>query len=209
MAGQKVSWTREVLNNQPARGFVYAMLAIMAMLLTGCNDRRSPNQSRISDLNGERVDPFQAIDAKAIVFIFVSTDCPISNRYAPEVQRLDASFGSKGVKFWLVYPNRDESVAAIRKHTREYRYSLGVLRDPKHLLVKRALVQVTPEAAVFGPNGRLIYHGRIDNQYADFGKQRPAATERDLEEVLEAVLAGKAVRRATTTAIGCSIPNAQ
>ena len=205
----RLFWTRELLNITPARGVVLAILAALAMLLMGCGDQRSPNQLRISDLNGERVDPFQAIDAKAIVFIFVSTDCPISNRYAPEVRRLNSDFATKGVKFWLVYPNRDESLAAIRKHTTEYEFPLKVLRDPDHLLVRKAMVHVTPEAAVFLPNGRLIYHGRIDNWYADFGKQRPAATERDLEEVMKAVLAGKAVRRATTPAIGCSIPNAQ
>src|SRR5262245_62043492 len=40
------------------------------------------------DLEGHRIHPFQADDAKAIVFLFVNADCPISNRYAPEVRRL-------------------------------------------------------------------------------------------------------------------------
>jgi hypothetical protein len=102
---------------------------------------------RISDLTGERVDPFQATDAKAIVFIFVSTDCPISNRYAPEVRRLNRDFEAKGVRFWLVYPNRDESPAAIRKHTTEYELPLKVLRDP--IAPGQAMVHVTPEAPVF------------------------------------------------------------
>jgi hypothetical protein len=209
MAIQKLFWTRELLNITPARRVNFAILAALVMLLMGCGDRRSANRLRISDLTGQRIDPFQAIDAKAIVFIFVSTDCPISNRYAPEVRRLNSIFETKGVKFWLVYPNRDESPVAIRKHTTEYEIPVKVLRDSDHLLVRKAMVHVTPEAAVFLPNGRLIYHGRIDNWYADFGKQRPAATESDLEEVLKAVLAGKAVRHATTPAIGCSIPNAQ
>ncbi|MEO8426186.1 MAG: redoxin domain-containing protein [Verrucomicrobiota bacterium] len=212
MAIQKLFWNREALNMTPARGVVFvtlATLATLAMLLIGSGDRRLPDQLRISDLTGQQVDPFQAIDAKAIVFIFVSTDCPISNRYAPEVRRLHSEFETKGIKFWLVYPNRDESPAAIRKHTTEYDFSLKVLRDPDHLLVTKAMVHVTPEAAVFLPEGRLIYHGRIDNQYADFGKQRPAATERDLKEVMDAVLAGKTLRHATARAIGCSIPNAQ
>jgi hypothetical protein len=81
-----------------------------------------------------------------------------------------------------------------------------VLRDPRHLLVKRAKVRVTPEAAVFAPDGQLLYHGRIDNRYVDFGKARPAATQHELKSVLEAIAHGRPVPLSETRAIGCYIP---
>src|SRR2546423_4112684 len=126
------------------------------------------------NVSGQEINPFAAPDAKWVLFVFVSVDCPISNRYAPEVRRLDAKFSARGVKFWLVHPNVDESVEAIRKHTEEYQYSCGVLRDPEHLLVKHAQVHVTPEAALFDHAGRLLYRGRLDNRLVEFGKERPA-----------------------------------
>ncbi|MGC1581608.1 MAG: hypothetical protein WA766_09000, partial [Candidatus Acidiferrales bacterium] len=40
------------------------------------------------DLNGKSVDPLKAAPGKIVVLIFVRTDCPISNRYAPAIQRI-------------------------------------------------------------------------------------------------------------------------
>lgn len=159
----------------------------------------------VVDLAGLAANPFDG-KAKVTVLVFLNPVCPISNRYAPEIQRLAKAFEPKDAVFWLVYPDRDLSVETIQRHLREYGYSLRALHDPRHLLVKRAQAQVTPEAAVFTAYGRLIYHGRIDDRYVDFGKERFAPTERDLESAVKACLANKAVARAATKAIGCYIP---
>ena len=139
------------------------------------------------------------------VLIFVSIDCPISNRYAPEVRRLHEKFAAKGVSFSLVYPNPVEAVAAIRRHLTDYGYPMPALRDPRHDLVKAAGATITPEAAVFTREGRLAYHGRIDDRYVSLGLERPAATRHDLDEVLTDVLAGKPPRQSTAQAVGCFI----
>jgi hypothetical protein len=163
---------------------------------------------RLPDLNGKPVEPLRASSAKAVVFIFTRTDCPISNRYAPEVRRLSEKFAANGITFWLVYADPDESAAEIRRHLKAYGYGLGVLRDLRHDLVKLTGVRVTPEAAVFVA-GRMVYRGRIDDRYVAFGRERPSATTHDLEASLAAILEGKAVAPSTTTAIGCFIPELQ
>ena len=158
------------------------------------------------DLKNRAADPFENSNAKAIVLLFVRTDCPISNRYAPEIERLYEMYCSRNVKFWLVYPDADTLPETIVEHLKEYRLSLPALRDPRHSLVKRAGVRATPEAAVFVAGGKEAYRGRIDNRYVDFGKERPGPTERDLEQALEAILNGKPVVHSRTLAIGCYIP---
>lgn len=161
---------------------------------------------RIRDLDDNLVDPFApARGIKAAVFVFVSVDCPISNRYAPEVRRLHGKFAAQGVSFTLVYPNPVEAVAAIQRHLKDYSYPMRALRDPKHALVKAAGATITPEAAVFAPDGRLLYHGRIDDRYVSLGVERPVATRHDLDEVLTDVLAGRAPRHSTAQAVGCYI----
>jgi peroxiredoxin len=187
------------------RRFVFLITGIL--LVTGsCVAGASAAQLRLLDLSGQAVDPLQAAGGKAVVVLFIRTDCPISNRYAPEVRRLYEKFAASGVTFWLVYPDPDESVEMIRQHLKEYDYRLGALRDPAHGLVKMTGVRVTPEAAVF-VSGRLVYRGRIDNRYVAFGKARPTPTIHDLERVLEAILKGKTMTSETTTAIGCFIPD--
>jgi len=161
----------------------------------------------VFNLSGERLDPFQASNIVATVFIFVATDCPISNRYAPEVQRLQTEFSSKGIAFWLVYPDRDVSADTIRKHINDYHYSIGALRDPEHSLVKRTGARVTPEAVVFDRNQEIVYRGRIDDRYVELGQMRPAPTQKNLEEALTAVVTGKPVSVPSTRAIGCHIPD--
>ena len=154
------------------------------------------------------MDPFNGAGEKAVVFIFIANDCPISNRYAPEIRRLYESFQARGISFWLVHPNAEESDEAIKKHAEEYRYPMGIIRDPGHSLVRRAKVQVTPEAAIFLPDGRLAYHGRIDDRHVDFGRHRPEPTRQDLRQALEEILAGRAVSEARTRAVGCAISGA-
>ncbi len=197
-----------LLNEWIGRGLLSLAVAFLAVVV-GDNNQASSTQLNLLDLTGRRVEPFQTKDAKAIVFIFIRTDCPISNRYAPEVERLYKKFVARGIHFWLVYPDPDESTEAIGRHLKEYNYHPGALRDPQHTLVKMTNVQVTPEAAVFVPDGegkRMIYRGRIDDRYVAFGRARPAPTRRELEQVLEAIVAGKTVSPRTTTAIGCFIP---
>ena len=157
------------------------------------------------DLDGRPVAPLDDIDAQASVFIFSSVDCPVSNRYAPEVQRLKAEFSNQGAKFWLVYPNPAETPGAIRRHLEDFGYDFDALRDPEHRLVDLTRANVTPEAAVFASDSRLAYRGRIDDRYPDFGKVRPRPTRHDLEEVLQVILAGESFTPRFTTAVGCYI----
>lgn len=157
------------------------------------------------DLNGKPANPF-AIPAQVRVLLFVRTDCPITNRYAPELQRLAAEFKGRDVRFWLIYPDKTETPEGIRDHIAQYHFPGAPLRDPEHRLVRRAQATVAPEAAVFDAQAKLIYHGRIDDRYVDVGKARAAPRTHDLEDAIAAMLAGKPVTQpAGTRAVGCSL----
>ena len=115
-------------------------------------------QVRVQSIDGAAVDALAAPSGtKAIVFLFTSTDCPISNRYAPEVRRIVSAFARQGVVFRLVYPNPSEQAAAIREHMSAFGYdgSFEALRDPALALVKHVKATVTPEAAVVA-GGRVV-----------------------------------------------------
>ena len=141
-----------------------------------------------------------AAAAVPTVFVFTTTDCPISNRYAPEIQRLAKKFGT--VRFVMVYPVANDTRESIEQHRARFAYTIDFIRDEKHQLVKNTGVTVTPEVAVM-KEGRMLYRGRIDDRYIEFGKDRPHPTVRDLERSLEAILAGKPVPVAETRAVGC------
>jgi thiol-disulfide isomerase/thioredoxin len=156
------------------------------------------------DLAGKPIDPLTAFSGKTVVLVFVRSDCPISNRYAPKVQQLSGEYAGRAA-FWLVYPDKDESPLVIRKHMQEYGYKIQALRDPLHALVAHSQVRVTPEAAVFDAKGRLVYHGRIDNWYERVGRSRPEATSHELVDGIEAALRGGVPPAESATPVGCYI----
>lgn len=156
------------------------------------------------DMAGRSVDPLRSYSGKIVVMIFVRKDCPISGRYAPTIQRIAAEH-SKDTRFVLVFPDKSESAADVRKYVSDFRYSIPALRDPTHILVKRASAQFTPEAAVFNSKGTLVYHGRIDNRYVSFGRARAAATTHELEDAIEAAAAGRPPAEPEVAGIGCYI----
>jgi Tetratricopeptide repeat len=138
------------------------------------------------------------------VFVFVRTDCPITNRYAPELTRIAKEFQGRHVAFYLVYPDPNENKRAIENHMAEFSFPGTPLRDPDHTLQNRAHATVAPEAAVFDSAGNLKYHGRIDDRYISPGVARQTQVH-DLEDAITAVLAGKPVVHPETHAIGCSL----
>ena len=161
-------------------------------------------QQGVSDLDGRAVNPLESSTGKSTVLVFLRRECPVSGRYAPVIQQIATEYSGRA-NFWLIYPDKSDSPEAIRKSVADYGYKLPVLRDPEHTLVRRAHVQITPEVAVFDPNGRLLYDGRIDNWYVDLSRARPAPTTHELEDALRAATAGQSVATREVRGVGCYI----
>jgi thiol-disulfide isomerase/thioredoxin len=165
-------------------------------------------QQTAVDLDGKTVNPLRSNAGQLVVLVFVREDCPVSGRYAPTIQRISEKHQNHA-RFYLVFPDKSKSASDIRKYLRDFRYSIPGLRDPEHALVKQAHAQVTPEAAVFDAKGALVYHGRIDNLYEAFGRARSVPTTHELEDAIEAALAGSVPSNAHVAGVGCYISDLQ
>lgn len=166
-------------------------------------------QPSLLDVNDHPFDLWEDTGANGTVVIFTRTDCPVSNRYAPEVRRLYEEFHPQGVRFFLIYVDPKETADAIRAHLAEYDYPCPGLRDPRHRLVNETGATVTPEAVVFDSQQKIAYRGRIDNLYVDFGKARDAATRHELADAITATLAGEPVAEPEIEAVGCYIEDVE
>ena len=163
---------------------------------------------RAVDLHGRAVNPLTEDSGKAVVLVFVRRDCPVSGRYAPTIQQISKRYADRA-RFWLVYPDKSETPQEIRKSVAEYRYQLPVLRDPDHVLVKLGRVQITPEVAVFNRNRHLIYDGRIDDWFIDPGRARPVPTTNELQDAINAAVAGKMAVHKEVRGVGCYISDVE
>jgi hypothetical protein len=161
----------------------------------------------LRDVDGHALHPLDPAGPAEVLF-FITNDCPISNSYAPEIQRICNDYAAKGVACTLVYSDPSVDAAAIRKHRADYGYKepIAAVTDVAHQLAEATGATITPEAVVVGKAGKVLYRGRIDNFYAGLGKPRRFATEHDLRDALDEVLAGKPVAHPQTQAVGCYIP---
>ncbi len=221
LPSQAVANTADSARASRALGPACCLLLAAVFAVAGCNPAATapdqgaaeagvgdaPSIDQVVDLDGNPVDPLRD-DCRLLVLIFAATECPISNRYAPEIERLREEFAEQGVRFRTVYPDPEETLSELRRHAADYRYAQDAVWDPQQQLVELAGATVTPEAAVLdlSVGHRLIYRGRIDNWYVDFGKSRARPTQHDLQDALRAALAGSGASATFTKAVGCYIP---
>jgi hypothetical protein len=165
-----------------------------------------PPTPHFLDLDGRDHPPLALTGQKATVFFFVLTDCPVSNAFAPEIKRICADYQPKKVATFIVHADPAVTVELAKKHAKDFGFSCPVLLDPTQVLVRATGVTMAPEGALLVPDGKVVYHGRIDDLYVDYGKRRAEPTRRDLRLALDAVLQGKDVPVATTKVIGCYLP---
>ncbi len=159
-----------------------------------------------TDVNGAPHHPLDTADRPATVLLFLATECPISNAYAPEIKRIAQTYAPRGVAFFAVHGDATVSATVARRHADEFGYPFPVLLDPRHELVDRTGAIVTPEAAVLDSAGQVAYLGRIDDLFTGYGKRRHAPTTHELRDALDAMLGGQDVARPRVPGWGCEIP---
>ncbi|AMV25663.1 Thiol-disulfide oxidoreductase ResA [Gemmata sp. SH-PL17] len=145
--------------------------------------------------------------AKAIVFAFLSCECPMSNGYVPALADVATKFAEKGVVVVGIHADPDESVERVAKHTKEYKISFPVLRDPTHAATAPLGAKTTPEVVILDEKFVVRYRGRIDDGYSARMKPKATVSRHDLTTALDEILAGKAVSVPETKALGCPIPD--
>ncbi len=189
------------------------MSALVLWVLVSCSAVGLAHRDRVQlrDLNGRAIAPFTPSGRASVVF-FVATDCPVSNSYAPEIQRVCRDYGPRGVECSLIYEDVDTHPTAahldrqVRTHLQEYGYSgFTAVVDRDRVAATHAKASITPQAFVIDRAGEIRYRGRIDNLYAALGKTRQQVTSHDLRDALDAVLAGSKVPHPETEALGCFI----
>jgi hypothetical protein len=160
---------------------------------------------RLLELDDTPFDLWQQEQGHITVVVFTRTDCPISNRAAPEICRLYENYHPRGVDFYLVYVDPHEQPDGIRHHLQEFGYRCPALRDPQHTLVAYCNATTTPEAVVFNKDREIAYQGRINDLYVELGAPRAQPTTNDLADAIESTVQGQRVAMPRTRAVGCSI----
>jgi peroxiredoxin len=143
-------------------------------------------------------------DKKAVVVIFTGTECPINNAFMPRLSQLHEEYSGKGVQFLAINSNTQDTPERVADHARKNEIPFPVLKDEGAAVADQFGARRTPEVFLLDPAGRVLYQGRIDDQFG-VGYRRAKPTRRDLVEALDEALAGKAVAVPSTPVAGCLI----
>lgn len=156
------------------------------------------------DLDGNPV-KFSSIKGDNLtVLMFIATRCPISNDYNERMKQLYSEYATKGVKFIGINSNRTEPADEVREHAQQNGFQFPVYKDPNNIVADAFGASVTPEIYVLNAEGKILYHGRIDDS-RDVSK----VSDHTLKRVLDALLAGQPVPVQETKAFGCTIKRVQ
>jgi peroxiredoxin len=154
----------------------------------------------LPDYNGKDHSLSDYKKSKAIVIMFVSTQCPVSNAYNSRMESLAKEYSSKDVTFLGINSNKAESSEEIKEHAEENGFTFTILKDKNNVIADEFDASFTPEVYVLNGNNEVLYHGRIDNS-----KNQADVKTQDLKNALDEILAGKPVTNSTTKAFGCTI----
>lgn len=178
---------------------LFLSLIINSNLLPNDNVRKIEN-FKLRDYNGKEYQLSDFKNSKAIVIIFVATQCPVSNAYNSRMEKLYEEYKTKGVAFIGINSNKQESIEEIKEHAKKNNLNFVILKDFNNIIADKLNASVTPEVFVLNPDFEILYHGRID----DSRKEEEVKSE-DLKNALNEILAGKKVTKTVTKAFGCTI----
>lgn len=163
-----------------------------------------PDSHSLRDLRGSSRPLHSFSKHKAVVLVFLGTECPISKLYVPSLLQLEKTYRAKNVQFLAVYPNEQEDFDQLAAHAYDMGVPFPVLKDGGQKLA--ALVGVTrvPSVVVLDGQFKLSYRGRVDDRYTASAR-RHEATRADLAQAIDEVLAGKTVSVSETEVDGCLV----
>lgn len=143
---------------------------------------------------------------RALVVVFTCNHCPYAQAVWPRLIQLAAEYLPHGINFAAINPNDDRSYPGdsfenMKVKVKEWGINFPYLRDESQAVAKAYGAVCTPDIFVYEAKRRLVYRGRFDDNWQDVRQ----VTRRDLQEVLEAVVAGRPVLATQHPSMGCSI----
>ena len=142
--------------------------------------------------------------AAVTVVIFLSEDCPISQKYIPALNTIQRKYHDHAVTIYAIIPGKIKK-SELARFKEEYEISFPVTSDKKYRMVRLLSATTTPEAFMFDKNLDLKYRGAIDNWFYELGGYRQDVTEDYLIDGIDAILAGGDPEKPSTLAVGCLI----
>ncbi len=165
----------------------------------------------LKNVDGKMVSLSDFTEAKGFIVVFTCNTCPVSVANEDRIIELDKKYSSKGFPVIAINPNNPavsagDSFELMKVRATEKGFTFPYLLDEGQTVYPKYGASRTPHVYVLEKENKDLivrYVGSIDNSARD----PYAATDRYVENAVDALLKGQEVELASTKAIGCGIKN--
>jgi hypothetical protein len=187
---------------------IFLSLLIMSVSVSLCFSQRVENFQLKDAVSGQLFELDNHNDAKAVVLIFTSLNCPFSKLYEDRIVALQKTFGAEGFVFAMINPHsgieEEENTAAIKQRVAEKNMKFPFLEDNAQVVTRQFGITKLPEVVVItpSPTGYAIsYRGAIDNN----PQMAANANMKYLESALGAIQNRRNPSPSSSRAVGCNV----
>jgi len=142
---------------------------------------------------------------EGILVIFMCNHCPYVKAKFEAINELYEKFGEKiaiiGINSNDSKDYPEDSFENMKEISKERGLKFDYLVDDTQQIAKKYGAMCTPDPFLFNKEGKLVFHGRIDNAM----KPDDSATEKTMIINIEKMLSGEKIEKDFDPSIGCSI----
>lgn len=184
----------------------------LAIVLTGKNDPLplgspipSP-EAKMKDISGTEVSLKDAKTNKGLLVMFSCNTCPFVIKNQSRAYEACKYAQGNGIGVAVLNSNEakrgdDDSFEDMKAYAKEQGYNWYYLVDNKSALADAFGANRTPECFLFDGEGKLVYHGAIDDNPSDAS----AVGRKHLVTAIDEMKEGRSVTVKESRSVGCTI----
>jgi thioredoxin-related protein len=161
---------------------------------------------KLNDISGKAVSLKEAARKNGLLVMFSCNTCPVVIKNQGRTKEICQYALNNDIGVVLINSNEAErsdgdSYAAMQEYAKRQAYSWYYLVDQRSAIADAFGASRTPENFLFSKEGKLIYHGAIDNSPTDPSR----ISRKHLKEAIDEMLQGKEITIKTSRSVGCAI----
>jgi len=160
----------------------------------------------LADPEGKKYKSSDLYGKKGLLVAFTCNHCPYAIAVWPRLIRLASQINPLGINTAGINPNihpgyPEDAPDKMKEKIREWGISFPYLVDETQEVARAFQAQCTPDLYLFDSTQKLIYHGRLDDNW----KEEKKVKREELKIAVEIYLQGKPIPSEQYPSMGCSI----
>jgi hypothetical protein len=165
--------------------------------------------TKMKDISGKEVSFKDAMKDNGLMVMFSCNTCPIVHKYESRTvesckKALDNKIGVILLNSNEAYRENGDSYTDMKEYAEKLGYKWNYVVDDKSAMADAFGATRTPEVFLFDKNGKLVYHGAID----DNSNGPDEVTRKHLSIAMDELVSGKDISTKNTRSVGCNIKRA-